>query len=255
VVPGIRFIYLIGMRIDSMSTVQDLLFRFILVGEILVAQGSVLAETIAVIGTGNVAGALGPEFAQQGHTIIYGSRDPGRDEVLELVARTGGNASAALQIEAVENADIVVIAVPGGVAEEVVRGLGDLSEKIIIDPTNRVARADDGYMDHTVESSNGELIQALAPGAYVVKAFNTLNYRTMIDPGGPVTIPLAGNDSDAKTTVAELVAGMGLQPMDVGPIRSAHVLEGMLTIWINARGAGAPYDYHFRPLEESPEAF
>ena len=153
------------------------------------------------------------------------------------------------------DADIVVIAVPGGVAEEVVRGLGDLSEKIIIDPTNRVARADDGYMDHTVESSNGELIQALAPSAYVVKAFNTLNYRTMIDPGGPVTIPLAGNDSDAKTTVAELVAGMGLQPMDVGPIRSAHVLEGMLTIWINARGAGAPYDYHFRPLEESPEAF
>ena len=254
-VSGIPFIYLVEMRIDSMPTVQNFLFSFISVGLVLVAPGSVLAETIAVIGTGNVAGALGPEFAQQGHTIVYGSRDPGRDEVLELVARTSGNASATLQIEAVENADIVVIAVPGVMAEEVVRGLGDLSGKIIIDPTNRVARADDGYMDHTVESSNGELIQAIAPDAHVVKAFNTLNYRTMIDPGGPVTIPLAGNDSDAKTTVAGLVAGMGLQPMDVGPIRSAHVLEGMLTIWINARSAGVPYDYYFRQLEESPEAF
>ena len=213
----------------------------------LAAQGPASAETIAIIGTGNVAGALGPGFAAQGHDIVYGSRDPGRADVQELVARTGGNASAMGQAEAAAGADIVVVAVPGGVAEDVVRGLGNLAGKIILDPTNRVAPGDDGFMDHAVETSNGELIQALAPDAYVVKAFNTLNYRTMIDPGGPVTIPIAGNNTDAKAVVAGLVEGMGLEPVDVGPIRSAHVLEGMLTIWINARSAGAPYDYHFRP--------
>lgn len=213
----------------------------------LVWHPSVPAATIAVIGTGNVGGALGPEFAQQGHTIVYGSRDPGRTEVQELVARTGGNASATSQSEAVVGADIVVVAVPGDVAEEVVRGLGNLSGKIILDPTNRISRdADDGFVDHAVDTSNGELIQAIAPDARVVKAFNTLNYRTMIDPGGPVTIPLAGNDADAKAVVAELVSGMGLEPLDVGPIRASHVLEGMLEIWINARSTGMPYDYHFR---------
>jgi len=205
------------------------------------------AATIAVIGTGNVGGALGPEFAQQGHTIVYGSRDPGRTEVQELVARTGGNASATSQSEAAVDADIVVLAVPGDVAEEVIRGLGNLSGKIVLDPTNRISRdADDGFADHAVDTSNGELIQAVAPNARVVKAFNTLNYRTMIDPGGPVTIPLAGNDADAKAVVAELVSGMGLEPLDVGPIRASHVLEGMLVIWINARSTGTPYDYHFR---------
>lgn len=207
------------------------------------------AETIALIGTGNVAGALGPEFAMQGHDIVYGSRNPDRAEVRELVARTGGNAFATGQAEAAAQADIVVIAVPGNVAEQVVASLGDLSGKIIIDPTNRVGPGDDGFMMHTVATSNAELIQALAPDAYVVKAFNTLNYRTMIDPelsGGPVTIPLVGNNAEAKATVAALVEGMGLESIDLGPVRFAHVLEGMLVIWINGRSAGTPYDYHLR---------
>ena len=217
----------------------------------LVAHGTLLADTIAVIGTGNVAGALGPEFAAQGHDIVYGSRDPGRDEVIALVERTGGNASATTQTEAVAGADIVVLAVPGGIVEEVVQGLGDLSGKIILDPTNRLERRDDGYAYYTAATSNAELIQAAAPDAQVVKAFNTLNFRTMIDPGGPVTIPLAGNDAEAKARIAELVAGMGLEPIDVGPVGAAHVLEGMLSIWVNARGTGTPYDYHFRRPDEN----
>tara|TARA_B100000686_G_scaffold355338_1_gene472888 strand:+ start:5781 stop:6476 length:696 start_codon:yes stop_codon:yes gene_type:complete len=206
-----------------------------------------MADTISIIGTGNVGAALGVEFAAQGHEIIYGSREPGRDDVQELVARTVGAASVMLPAQSVEGADIVVLAVPGAIAMDVVRGLGDLSGKILIDPTNRVAPGEDGYFNHTAEeSSNGEMIQALVPDTQVVKAFNVLPAATMIEPGGPVTIPLVGNDEGAKAKVAELVTGMGLEPLDVGPIRAAHVLEGMLTIWLNARQAGTPYEYHFR---------
>lgn len=228
--------------------IRKLCFSLLPLGFLLSAS-PLVAETIAVIGTGNVGGALGPEFAAQGHDIVYGSREPQRADVQELVARTAGNARAALPADAVVGADMVVIAVPGGAAEDAVRSLGDLSGKIIIDPTNRVAPGEDGYFDHTAETSNGQMIQELVPDAHVVKAFNTLNYQTMIDPDGPVTIPIAGNDADAKAAVAELVSGMGLEPLDVGPIRSAQVLEGMLTIWINARQAGTPYDYHFRRRE------
>lgn len=207
------------------------------------------AETIAMIGTGRVAGALGPQFAKQGHEIIYGSRDPSRPEVLELVASTSGSAAAMGQTEAAARGDIVVIAVPGAVAVDVVRSLGDLSGKIILDPTNITTNADDGFRIHAVETSNAELIQAAAPGAHVVKAFNTLNYQTMIDPdesGGPVTIPMAGDDAVAKRKIAALIEGMGFEAMDLGPLRYAHTLEEMLVIWANARALGTPFDYYLR---------
>ncbi|MDX1403143.1 MAG: NAD(P)-binding domain-containing protein [Woeseiaceae bacterium] len=213
------------------------------------------ADVIAVIGTGDVAGALGPEFAAQGHTIVYGSRNPARDEVRELVARTGGNASATTPAESVVGADMVVMAVPGAVVEAVTGSLGDLSGKIIIDPTNAIDRHADGYLTLSYETSAAEKIQAAAPGAHVVKAFNTLNWRTMVDPdtsGGPVSIPLVGDSPEAKARVAELVEGMGLEAIDVGPLRYARHIEGMLLIWIHNRygsGEGPSFDYHLRKQE------
>lgn len=219
---------------------------------LMLCAGAAWADRIAIIGTGDVANALGPEFAALGHEIVYGSRDPSRSEVAELVARTGDDASATDQRAAVVGADMVLLAVPGGVAEEVTRGLGDLSGKIIIDVTNRVGRGDDGWLVHDVpgKGSNAELVQAAAPGATVVKAFNTLNWRTMVDPetsGGPVTIPIAGDDESAKAAVAELIEGMGLEVVDFGPLRYAHVLEEMLIVWANARGRGAAFNYYLRP--------
>jgi len=211
------------------------------------------AAKIAIIGTGDVAAALGPEFAAQGHEIVYGSRDPSKPDAAALVARTGHGASVASQRDAVATADIVVLAVPGNVAEDVTRSLGDLSGKIILDPTNRVGRRDDGYADHDVpgKGSNAELIQAAAPNAYVVKALNTLNWRQMVDPessGGPITIAIAGDNAAAKATVTGLIEGMGLEVVDFGPLRYAHVLEEMLIVWANARTHGTPFNWYLRPM-------
>ncbi len=215
-----------------------------------------IAAKIAVIGTGNVGQALGPEFAAQGHTIVYGSRSPMDQDVKDLVARTGHGATATTQTEAVKGADMVVLAVPGTVAEQVVKSLGDLSGKIILDPTNRVDRSSqDGYANYGVPTgSNAELVQAAQPNARVVKAFNTLNVQQMVDPetaGGPISIPIVGDDAAAKAMVADLVRGMGLEPVDIGPLRFARVLEEMLVIWANARGHGAPYNYYLRPQPAS----
>lgn len=216
----------------------------------LLLAGPACADRIAIIGTGDVAAALGPEFAAQGHTIIYGSRDPTREEVQSLVANTGEDASVTTPRDAAEHADIVVLAVPGMLVEEITLGLGDLTGKIIIDPTNPLSRGDDGFT-HAVDSSNAEIIQATAPGSHVVKAFNALNWKTMIDPdssGGPVSIPLAGNSDQAKQKVAELVEGMGLEAIDVGPVENAHWIEGMLILWIDNRYGSEreSFDYHLR---------
>ena len=225
-------------------------FRATLAAAIIFFGAPAVADTIAVIGTGDVGGALGPAFAGQGHTIVYGSRDPDRGKVKDLVERTGELASATTPADAASQADIVVLAVPGLMVEEITKSLGDLSGKIIIDPTNPLERRMN-RLEHAVDTSNAEIIQAAAPDAYVVKAFNTLNWKTMVDPdsaGGPVSIPLVGDNGRAKKKVAELVSGMGLEPIDVGPLRDARWVEGMLILWINNRyGSMRPsFDYHLR---------
>ena len=226
-------------------------YRIVLAVLALMLGAPAFADTIAIIGTGDVGSALGPEFAAQGHTIVYGSREPQRSKVKKLVERTGDLASATTPADAAAQADIVVLAVPGLLVEEITESLGDLSGKIIIDPTNPLQRRMN-RLEHAVDTSNAEIIQAAAPGAYVVKAFNTLNWKTMVEPssaGGPVSIPLVGDNGRAKKKVAELVSGMGLEPIDVGPLRDARWVEGMLILWINNRyGSMRPsFDYYLRP--------
>ena len=223
-------------------------FRYWIACLLVVGANPAIADTVAIIGTGQVAKALGPEFAAQGHTIVYGSRAPGREDVVELVNATSNDASATVPTEAVKDASIVVLAVPGLMVDEITRNLGDLSGKIIIDPTNPLV-IEDGRFSRGVETSNAEIIQSAAPGSHVVKAFNTLNWQTMIDPdstGGPVTIPLVGNDKAAKQTVAELVEGMGLEAIDLGPVDQARWIEGMLILRINSRRNGQSFEYHLR---------
>ena len=130
-----------------------------LLGLLLVCSCNAFGDTIAIIGTGDVGAALGPEFAAQGNTVVYGSRDPSREKVVALVSRTGANASATTPAAAVVGADIVVLAVPGLLVEEITRGLGDLSGKIIIEPTNPLQRSE------TAKARVAKLVEGMGLGA------------------------------------------------------------------------------------------
>ena len=225
-----------------------------MLGWSLLCAPSALADTIAIIGTGNVGGALGRRFAELGHTIIYGSRTPERADVRALVAASGPNASATTQREAAQRAEIVVLAVPATVAEDLTPQLGDLSGRIVIDPTNPRIVAADGLRDYAYADSLAERIQALAPGARVVKAFSTLGYYTMLDPrvaDGPVSIPIAGDDAAARRKVAELTTGIGLEPVDVGPLRYAHVIEGLHFLRYNAGQFGEARINFYMPADRA----
>jgi hypothetical protein len=202
------------------------------------------AETVAMIGTGNVGAALGRRFAENGHKIVYGSRDPSAADVRELVAVTGNGAVATTQADAAAQADIVILAIPWSAAEDVVRALPDLRGKIVVDPTNPRVTADDGFADYPIADSNAERIARLAPGAHVVKAFSTLGAETMLDPklaGGPVTVPIVGDDRAAKARIAALTREIGLEAVDVGPLRHARIIEGLHYLRANAYGGRINY--------------
>ena len=216
----------------------------------LAGSSLVFGDTIAVIGTGNVGGALGPQFATLGHNIIYGSREPDRADVQALVARTGHNATAMLPAQAAAVADIVVMATKWAQAEVALKSLGDLAGKIVLDPNNAVRVDSAGKRHHDVETSAGQMIQDWAPNAMVVKAFNTLAAGTMANPesaGGPVTIPIAGNDLDAKAVIASLVTGIGFEVVDMGDISASQVLEKML---VERGNANITFNYYFRPVPQ-----
>lgn len=204
------------------------------------------AETVALIGTGNVGSALGRRFAEQGHTVVYGSRDPAAADVVALLRETGHGALALPPAQAAARSRVVVLAVPWTATEDVVRSLGDLSGKILVDPTNPRVMAADGFADYALPDSNAERIARLAQGAQVVKAFSTLGAETMLDPQlaqGPVTIPVVGDDRAANELVATLAREIGLEAVDVGPLRHARIIEGLH--YLRANAIGGRVNFHF----------
>ena len=123
------------------------------------------AETVAMIGTGNVGAALGRRFAENGHKIVYGSRDPVRRRRSRARRRDGPRRRRRRRRPKPRRAaDIVVLAVPWSAAEDVVRALGDLRGKIVVDPTNPRVMASDGFADYPIEDSNAERIARARAG-------------------------------------------------------------------------------------------
>lgn len=116
---------------------------------------------VAIIGTGTLAGTIGPAMGERGYSVIYGSRDPSRESVRTLVEPTGPKASAVDQREAAGQAQIIILAVPGEVVEEVASNLGALDGKIIIDVSGGEKRlAPDGYLELVSDSTRAERIQS-----------------------------------------------------------------------------------------------
>jgi 8-hydroxy-5-deazaflavin:NADPH oxidoreductase len=191
--------------------------------------------TVAIIGTGNLAGIVGPAIGAQGYTVIYGSREPDRESVRALVARTGANSSATDQRAAAERADVVILAVPAPVLPEVSASLGDLTGKIIVTVAGTPRRiGSDGYLELTGDSTYAERLQHWHPKAQVIRMFIpfALHFLEPAVLGTPPTVPIVGNEPRAKEVVARIIFDVGLDPWDAGPLRYDQALDalGMLLI-------------------------
>lgn len=189
---------------------------------------------IAIIGTGDMGDSLGPRFVELGYEVIYGSRDPDGEKAQAVVRLTGGDAIATTQRDAAQAGDIVILAVPWPAMETVAQNLGPLDGKIVIDISFPNEQGDDGYYVPMLETSSPEMIQQWNPGARVMKAFALQASYVIDDPdvvGGPVTIPIAADDREAKEEIAKIIVEMGLDPVDAGPLRYSRELEAMQRLY------------------------
>jgi 8-hydroxy-5-deazaflavin:NADPH oxidoreductase len=191
---------------------------------------------IAVIGAGNMGSELARALNVAGHTVTVTARNPAH---AEKVAGEFKVAAAASNREAVQDVDMVVLAVPSKAVAAVVEDLdGLLGEVIVVDPTNPTGVNREEILRGS--ASLAEAILLLAPGIRVVKAFNTVFAGRLNDPvvnGVPLDGFYAGDDPAAKRVVADLLAEMGFRPIDTGELLTARVLELMafLNIDLNLR--------------------
>ena len=171
---------------------------------------------IGILGSGNVGGALGRLWTAKGHDVVFGKR-------------------GASNREAASSSTVVVLTVPWPAAEEAIRDCGDLAGKILVDCTNPLAPDLKG-LTIGLTTSAAEQVAAWAPGAKVVKAFNTIGAIDFgnADFGGVQADGFyCGDDAAAKSVVSGLISDAGMNPVDVGPLRNARLLEPLALLWID----------------------
>jgi predicted dinucleotide-binding enzyme len=181
---------------------------------------------IGILGSGQVGQALARGYAVHDHDVRIGTRKP---EVAGLAVGPPR--------EVVEEAELVVLAVAGTAAVDLVTELADaLSGKVLVDATNPLEFSSGGpRLFVGLDDSLGERVQRAAPDARVVKAYNTVGNTLMVDPqlpGGPPTMFLAGDDESAKETVVELLRATGWDVADLGGIEASRYLEAMCMAWV-----------------------
>ena len=210
---------------------------------------------IAIIGAGNVGSALATGWARAGHQIVLGVRNPADPAAKSLIEKT--RAVAKSPSEAAEAGEVVVLALPWSVAETAVSALGPLSGKIVIDCMNPLTMRDGVLsLERGFSTSAGEAVAKWIPQARLVKTLNQAGADIMADTSGlpcPPVMFMAGNDAEAKTTVAPLLRDLGFEVLDAGDLSQARILEPFAMVWINqalARGKGN--DWAFAAVSRRP---
>ena len=206
---------------------------------------------LAIIGAGNVGGTLGRRWAELGHEVTFGIRNPTRGakavkggDALPAKARVASPADAA------KGAEAVVLATPWGAAPDALREFGAtrLVGVPLLDTTNPLGP------DFTFDAGAGgesaaERLQSLAPEMRVVKIFNTTGANNMANPrygDAGATMFYAGDDAGAKQVAAALAAALGFEPVDAGPLVRARELEHLAMLWISLAFGGMGREIAFR---------
>ena len=177
---------------------------------------------IGIIGSGNIGSTAARLFVDAGHEVaIANSRGP--ETLASFVGELGDRARAATVEDAARFGELVLVAIRLGRHRELAPE--PFAGKVVIDANNYYPSRDGNIAeldDDTTTSS--ELLAAHLPGATVVKAFNTMNWKLLRDRGDPdvgddrLALFVAGDDEDAKRRVSVLIEQIGFAPIDTGTL-------------------------------------
>ncbi|EUA25704.1 NAD binding domain of 6-phosphogluconate dehydrogenase family protein [Mycobacterium intracellulare 1956] len=194
-------------------------------------------SSISIIGTGNMARAIGELAVAGGNTVEVIGRD--QSKAADLAKALGRNATTG-EFGAVPAGDIVIVALLYAHVVPVVAQYGDaLAGKVIVDISNPFNAAADGLAIPDGTSVAQQVAKAAPASASVVKAFNTI-FGVVLAQGRPLDVFLAGDDVRAKADVAAFIESLDLRPLDVGALHMAHWLEGtgLVVMGLARQGVG-----------------
>ena len=178
--------------------------------------------TIGFIGSGNIGSTVARLAVDAGHDVVM-SNSRGPETLVDLVDELGDHARAATAAEAASAGDLVVVTVPLKAIDSL--PADELSGKVVLDTCNYYPDRDgriDALEDETTTTS--EMVQTALPGARVVKVFNNIFFKHLATLGRPAgddsrtSLPIAGDDEDAKRQVTELLDSLGYDAYDVGAL-------------------------------------
>lgn len=199
---------------------------------------------ITIIGTGNMASGIAARAATAGKSVQVLSRDA--DSAAALAASVNG--TSGITGSPVEGS-IVVLATPFEASKAVLSSYGSaLNGKTIVDISNPVNFETFDSLTVPAGTSAAEELQALVPGASVVKAFNTVFAATLADgevDGQTLDVLVAGDDAEASAAVVDFVKGAGLRPVNVGPLRRSRELEAFQLLVMTLQISDAHPDYNW----------
>jgi|SRR6185437_5110125 len=211
---------------------------------------------IGILGTGMVGNTIGTKLVELGHEVKMGSRTTDNPKAKEFVKANGNKASQGTFAEAAKFGDIVFNCTSGGASLEALKMAGseNLKGKILVDVANPLDFSK-GMPPILIPSlsnttSLGEEIQKALPETKVVKTFNTMNAKLMVNPSlvpGDHDIFIGGNDEGAKSKVKGLLSEIGWKhPVDLGDIGSARTTEMLLPLWVRFMGIYKSPDFNFK---------
>jgi 8-hydroxy-5-deazaflavin:NADPH oxidoreductase len=192
---------------------------------------------VGILGSGDVAKALGGGFIKHGHQVMLGTRDAAK--LKDFAAQTK-SAQIGSFADAGKFGEVVVLAVKGAAAADALKAAGaaNLAGKTVIDATNPIADAPpaNGVLKFftTLDQSLMEQLQSAYPDAHFVKAFNSVGNAAMINPqfaGGKPTMFICGNEDGAKAAVRGICDQFGWETADMGRAEAARAIEPLCMLW------------------------
>jgi len=190
---------------------------------------------IGILGSGEVAQALGAGFLKHGHSVTLGTRSPEKLSAWKARFPDAGVGSFA---DAGSFGDVLVLAVKGAAAADALRAAGSFDGKVVIDATNPIAAQapQNGVLSFytAADASQLERLQQEFPQAKLVKAFNSVGAADMVDPqfaAGKPSMFICGADAGAKATVRSILDQFGWETEDMGGIEAARAIEPLAILW------------------------